>query len=105
MSRSNDVDDLAVSLMMFALAIYLLIAAYVVLSMIAFVIAVYKYHKYRLEASKTYDEIATEVGANYLADDVLRTLYGLGIELADEGWDSPVDWLEGTLMGTGMEHD
>ncbi len=103
--RSDSVDDLAVALMALAVAIILLVMAYVVLAMIAFVIAVYKYHKYRQEAQKTYQDIAREVGADFIADDVLRALYGVGIKLSEDGWNNPIDWLAGTPMGTGRQQD
>ena len=54
MYQSDSLDDLAVALMMIAVAIVLLVIGYVILSAIAFVIAVYKYHKYRHEAEKSY---------------------------------------------------
>lgn len=102
MYRNDELDNLAVALMLIAVAIFLLIIGYILLSMIAFVVAVYRYRKYLKEGEKTYQEVAREVGADYLPDDVLRALYGVGINLSEDGWRDPVDWLAGTPMG--MEH-
>jgi hypothetical protein len=100
MSRDDSLDNLAAAILFLAVTILFLALTWIVASAAAFVIAVYQYRKYRLEAEKTYQEIADEVGASYMSDEVLQALYGLGIKLADEGWDNPIDWLEGTVMGT-----
>lgn len=95
----NDLEDLAFIVSLIIALIVLVMVSYVVASIIAFVIATYRYHKYRREARKTYDQIADEVGASWAPDEVLRALYGVGVKLSETGWDNPIDWLEGAVMG------
>lgn len=110
MSRND--DELAAILTLIALILVIMVVmvvtyvvVYVATSMIAFVVAVYRYHKYKREAARTYQEIADEVGASYLPDDVLRALYGAGVRLADDGWRNPIDWLAGAPMGVEVADD
>jgi hypothetical protein len=101
--RSNDsMDDLIAFLALVAIVLTLLLAYYVVSAMLAFLIASYRYHKYQQAAQKSYQEIADEVGANFLPDDVLRALYGAGVKLAEEdGFDN---WIDAIYMGTEVEY-
>lgn len=98
-------DNVAV-LATLVLALALLVWGLVVLSLVFFlisgVVAVYRYKKWLKDAERQYQQVEDEVGAGYESDDVLQAMFGAGV-LTDDGFDSPYDWLQGTIFGTNLE--
>ena len=67
------------------------------------VIATIRYEMLVQDGREAYDRIELEEGVTIPVDDVLRALFGAGIELPEDGFKEPIDWLAGALLGVEEE--
>ncbi len=74
----------------------------IVLGVLA-VIATIRYEMLIQDGRDAYDRIEMEEGVAIPVDDVLRALFGAGIELPEDGFKEPIDWLAGALLGVEEE--
>jgi hypothetical protein len=71
--------------------------------LIAGVVASARYKRWLEQAGQEYDQVETELGVNNAADDVIAATWGAGMELRDEGWNSPLDFLDETVFGLRVD--
>jgi hypothetical protein len=106
----NDLDALGGTIVALAVLVFglvLLVAvgtlAAIVWYMFSLVIAYIRYRMYLAEAGATFDDVASRLGVDYPVDELMKATWGAGIELPDEGFENPVDWMVGTPVGIERE--
>ncbi len=73
--------------------------------LISGLVLVVRYQLAYAEAGSLYQQVEDEVGGGYKADDVLKSVFGAGIDLPRSGSRNPVDWLEHTIFGVGVDDE
>jgi hypothetical protein len=106
----NDLDAIGalfVAAIILVFGLVLLIAvgtlAAIVWYTFSLIIAYIRYRMYLAEAGVTFDDVASRLGVDYPVDDMLRATWGSGVELPDEGFENPADWMAGTPVGIERE--
>ncbi len=95
----DDAGALFAFLMTMALLIYVSLIAAVIWYLITVAITQYRYRQHQIQGEADFDEIAAQLGINFDPDDLLRALYGAGIDLPNEGYRTVADWMAGTVFG------
>jgi|GEM_PF-5886251 hypothetical protein len=67
------------------------------------VIAIVIYQRYYQAAEQEYQQLEDELTGGLSTDSILRSLYGAGIDLSDNGAENTIDWATETLFGEEVD--
>ncbi|HJS82765.1 MAG TPA: hypothetical protein VJ742_08020 [Nitrososphaera sp.] len=99
----NSGEDALMLIAVIVIGIALILWASIIIGILWFVVsgivAAHRYQKYFNEANALYDQAELATGAGLDADDVFRSVFGSDIGFSDNGHETPLDWVEGTVFG------
>lgn len=92
-------EDAIVFVLFLAGLLAVLLIAGVVWFLIAATIASVSYANHIRQAEAEFDRVAAEIGIDLDTDEVLRAVYGAGIELPEDGYGTVGEWVAGSVFG------
>jgi hypothetical protein len=102
MGKMKD-DEWIVGLGFLALCIFLILVVTPLVLVVLAIVASIRYEQLVKSGQEVYDRIEMEQGVDLPIDDVLRALFGAGVELPQDGFEEPIDWFTATLFGVEEE--
>jgi len=103
----NSGEDALMLIAVIVVGIALILWASIIIGILWFVvsgiIAAQRYQKYVKEANAVFDQEELETGAGLDADDIFRSVFGSEINSSENGYETPLDWVDGTIFGVGNQ--